>query len=462
MTSRLRISSINEKLLNQSVTLNGWVRTRRGSKGISFIQLYDGSNQNGIQAVADEVLENYEEISKLTTGTSVSIIGKVVESPAKGQAFEIHAEEVRVIGVSSGDLYPLQKKGHTLEFLREIAHLRPRTNTLGAVFRLRNTLSWAIHSFFQERDFLYVQTPIITANDAEGAGEMFHVTALDLENLPRNPEGKVDYSKDFFGTDVSLTVSGQLGAEVFALAFTDVYTFGPTFRAENSNTSRHLAEFWMIEPEMAFTDLQGMLVLTEEFLKYVIGVCLERHEEELEFLQKMYEPKLLETLHHIHQTQFETLTYTEAIDILQKSGESFEFPVKWGIDLQSEHERFLTEKHVKKPLNLIDYPAEIKAFYMKQNADGKTVAAMDVLFPRLGEIVGGSQREDSLETLSRKMKEHGLLGETYDWYLDLRRFGSAPHSGFGLGFERLVQFVSGMKNIRDVIPFPRVPGNANF
>lgn len=462
MTSRLRISSINEKLLNQSVTLNGWVRTRRGSKGISFIQLYDGSNQNGIQAVADEVLENYEEISKLTTGTSVSIIGKVVESPAKGQAFEIHAEEVRVIGVSSGDLYPLQKKGHTLEFLREIAHLRPRTNTLGAVFRLRNTLSWAIHSFFQERDFLYVQTPIITANDAEGAGEMFHVTALDLENLPRNPEGKVDYSKDFFGTDVSLTVSGQLGAEVFALAFTDVYTFGPTFRAENSNTSRHLAEFWMIEPEMAFTDLQGMLVLTEEFLKYVIGVCLERHEEELEFLQKMYEPKLLETLQHIHQTQFETLTYTEAIDILQKSGESFEFPVKWGIDLQSEHERFLTEKHVKKPLNLIDYPAEIKAFYMKQNADGKTVAAMDVLFPRLGEIVGGSQREDSLETLSRKMKEHGLPGETYDWYLDLRRFGSVPHSGFGLGFERLVQFVSGMKNIRDVIPFPRVPGNANF
>ncbi|MEC9461507.1 MAG: asparagine--tRNA ligase, partial [SAR324 cluster bacterium] len=451
MTSRLRISSINENLLNQNVTLNGWVRTRRGSKGISFIQLYDGSNQNGIQAVADEVLENYEEISKLTTGASVSISGKVVESPAKGQAFEIHAEEVRVIGVSSGDLYPLQKKGHTLEFLREIAHLRPRTNTLGAVFRLRNTLSWAIHSFFQGRDFLYVQTPIITANDAEGAGEMFHVTALDLENLPKNSEGKVDYSKDFFGTDVSLTVSGQLGSEVFALAFTDVYTFGPTFRAENSNTSRHLAEFWMIEPEMAFTDLQGMLVLTEEFLKYVIGVCLERHEEELEFLQKMYEPQLLQTLKHIHQSQFETLTYTEAVDILQKSGESFQFPVKWGVDLQSEHERFLTEKHVKKPINLIDYPAEIKAFYMKQNADGKTVSAMDVLFPRLGEIVGGSQREDSLETLSRKMKEHGLPGETYDWYLDLRRFGSAPHSGFGLGFERLVQFVSGMKNIRDVI-----------
>ena len=462
MTSRLRISSINEKLLNQQVTLNGWVRTRRGSKGISFIQLYDGSNQNGIQAVADEVLGNYEEISKLTTGTSVSIIGKVVESPAKGQAFEIHAEEVRVIGVSSGDLYPLQKKGHTLEFLREIAHLRPRTNTFAAVFRIRNTLSWAIHSFFQERDFLYVQTPIITANDAEGAGEMFHVTALDLENLPRNSEGKVDYSKDFFGTDVSLTVSGQLGAEVFALAFSDVYTFGPTFRAENSNTSRHLAEFWMIEPEMAFTDLQGMLVLTEEFLKYVIGVCLERHEEELEFLQKMYEPQLLETLYHIHQTQFETLTYTDAIDILQKSGETFEFPVKWGTDLQSEHERFLTEKHVKKPINLIDYPADIKAFYMKQNADGKTVAAMDVLFPRLGEIIGGSQREDSLETLSRKMKEHKLPSETYDWYLDLRRFGSVPHSGFGLGFERLVQFVSGMKNIRDVIPFPRVPGNANF
>ncbi len=462
MTPRLRISSISEKLLNQQVTLNGWVRTRRGSKGISFIQLYDGSNQNGIQVVANEVLVNYEEISKLTTGASVSILGKVVESPAKGQAFEIHAAEVQIIGTSSGESYPLQKKGHTLEFLREIAHLRPRTNTLGAVFRLRNTLSWAIHSFFQERNFLYVQTPIITANDAEGAGEMFHVTALDLEKLPRNSEGKVDYSKDFFGTDVSLTVSGQLGAEVFALAFTDVYTFGPTFRAENSNTSRHLAEFWMIEPEMAFTDLQEMLVLTEEFLKYVIGVCLERHEEELEFLQKMYEPDLLETLKHIHQTQFETLTYTEAVDILLKSGESFEFPVKWGVDLQSEHERYLTEKHLKKPLNLINYPAEIKAFYMKQNDDGKTVAAMDVLFPRLGEIIGGSQREDSLEALSSKMKEHGLLGETYDWYLDLRRFGSVPHSGFGLGFERLVQFVSGMKNIRDVIPFPRVPGNANL
>ena len=460
--SRLRISSIDEKLLNKAVTLSGWVRTRRGSKGISFIQLYDGSNQNGIQAVADEVLENYEEISRLTTGASVTICGKVVESPATGQSFEIHAEEVRIIGTSSGDQYPLQKKGHTLEFLREIAHLRPRTNTLGAVFRIRNTLSWAIHSFFQERDFMYVQTPIITGNDAEGAGEMFRVTALNMENLPRNSHGKVDYNEDFFGTDVSLTVSGQLGAEVFALAFTDVYTFGPTFRAENSNTSRHLAEFWMIEPEMAFTDLQEMLLLSEEFLKYVIGVCLERHEEELEFLQKMYEPDLLETLKHIHQTQFETLSYTEAVDILLKSGESFEYPVKWGVDLQSEHERFLTEKHVKKPINMIDYPTEIKAFYMKQNSDEKTVAAMDVLFPRLGEIVGGSQREDSLEALSRRLKDHGLQQQTYDWYLDLRRFGSVPHSGFGLGLERLVQFVSGMKNIRDVIPFPRVPGNANF
>ena len=460
--SRLRISSIDEKQLNKAVTLSGWVRTRRVSKGISFIQLYDGSNQNGIQAVADEVLENYEEISRLTTGASVTIRGKVVESPATGQSFEIHTEEVQIIGTSSGDQYPLQKKGHTLEFLREIAHLRPRTNTLGAVFRIRNTLSWAIHSFFQERDFMYVQTPIITGNDAEGAGEMFRVTALNMENLPRNSHGKVDYNEDFFGTDVSLTVSGQLGAEVFALAFTDVYTFGPTFRAENSNTSRHLAEFWMIEPEMAFTDLQGMLLLSEEFLKYVIGVCLERHEEELEFLQKMYEPDLLETLKHIHQTQFETLSYTEAVDILLKSGESFEYPVKWGVDLQSEHERFLTEKHVKKPINMIDYPTEIKAFYMKQNSDEKTVAAMDVLFPRLGEIVGGSQREDSLEALSSRLKEHGLHQQTYDWYLDLRRFGSVPHSGFGLGLERLVQFVSGMKNIRDVIPFPRVPGNANF
>ena len=462
MTSRLRISSINENLLNQNVTLNGWVRTRRGSKGISFIQLYDGSNQNGIQAVADEVLENYEEISKLTTGASVSISGKVVESPAKGQAFEIHAEEVRVIGVSSGDLYPLQKKGHTLEFLREIAHLRPRTNTLGAVFRLRNTLSWAIHSFFQERDFLYVQTPIITANDAEGAGEMFHVTALDLENLPKNSEGKVDYSKDFFGTDVSLTVSGQLGSEVFALAFTDVYTFGPTFRAENSNTSRHLAEFWMIEPEMAFTDLQGMLVLTEEFLKYVIGVCLERHEEELEFLQKMYEPQLLQTLKHIHQSQFETLTYTEAVDILQKSGESFEFPVEWGVDLQSEHERYLVEKHFKCPIILYDYPSEIKAFYMRQNKDGKTVRAMDVLFPGIGEIVGGSQREERYDVLLQKIKRNNLDKKSLWWYLETRKFGTVPHAGFGLGLERLIQFITGMSNIRDVIPFPRTPRNAEF
>ena len=462
MTQRMRISSIDKNQINQSVSLNGWVRTRRDSKGISFIQLYDGSNQNGIQVVADEVLENYQEVSKLSTGASLIIRGQVVKSPAKGLDFEIHAAEIQVIGESAGDQYPLQKKGHSLEFLREIAHLRPRTNTLGAVFRIRNTLSWAVHSFFQQRNFLYVQTPIITANDAEGAGEMFRVTALNLENLPRDSQGKVNYEEDFFGTDVSLTVSGQLGAEVFALAFTDVYTFGPTFRAENSNTSRHLAEFWMIEPEMAFMDLRGMLPLTEDFLKYVIGECLEKHEDELAFLQKMYEPELLETLKHIHQTEFETLTYTEAIGILQKSGESFEFPFEWGLDLQSEHERYLTEKHVQKPINLINYPKEIKAFYMKQNDDGKTVSAMDVLFPRLGEIVGGSQREDSLEVLSARMKEHGLMNESYEWYLDLRRFGTVPHSGFGLGLERLDQFVSGMKNIRDVIPFPRVPGNASF
>ena len=457
-----RIADLGQSLLNRKIHLRGWVRTRRGSKGFSFIQLNDGSNLSGLQVIADEKLENYEEISKLSTGAALEVWGTLVESQGRGQDFELQSEQVLIRGTAPGEEYPLQKKGHTLEFLRDIAHLRPRTNTLGAVFRIRNTLSQAIHRFFQDRGFLYVHTPIITANDAEGAGEMFHVTSLDLEQLPKNKAGKVDYDQDFFGTDVSLTVSGQLGAEVFALAFTNVYTFGPTFRAENSNTARHLAEFWMIEPEMAFMDLQGMLVLTEEFLRELLKECLDRHEEDLAFLQKMYDQELISGLKHICDTPFETLTYTEAVKILVESGKSFEFPVEWGCDLQSEHERYLSEVHVGGPLNLIDYPKDIKAFYMKQNPDGKTVAAMDVLFPRLGEIVGGSQREDDGESLLHLMREKGLPEETYQWYLELRRFGTAPHSGFGLGLERLVQFVTGMKNIRDVIPFPRVPGNARF
>ncbi len=460
--SSLRIAETGPKWVDHEIHLKGWVRTRRGSKGVSFIQLNDGSTQQGIQVVADAGLENYDAVSKLTTGASVETWGTLVESQGRGQTHEVQASRILIRGTSPGDSYPLQKKGHTLEFLREIAHLRPRTNTLGAVFRIRNTLSWAIHRFFQERGFLYVQTPIITANDAEGAGEMFRVTALDLDNLPRDSSGKVDYAEDFFGTDVSLTVSGQLGAEVFALAFTNVYTFGPTFRAENSNTARHLAEFWMIEPEMAFMDLHGMLGLTEEILKSILKECLDRHPQELGFLQKMYDENLIESMEKICALRFETMTYTEAVDILERSGESFEFPVEWGRDLQSEHERYLSEKHVGGPVNLIDYPKEIKAFYMKQNDDGKTVAAMDVLFPRLGEIVGGSQREDDGKLLEALMREKGLPEEHYRWYLELRQYGTVPHSGFGLGFERLVQFATGMNNIRDVIPFPRVPGNANF
>ena len=457
-----RIADLSRNQLNDAIHRKGSVRPRRGSKGFSFIQLNDGSNLSGLQIVADEKLENYEDISKLNTGAAMEVWGVLVESQGRGQDWELQASQVLIRGTAPGEEYPLQKKGHTLEFLRDIAHLRPRTNTLGAVFRIRNTLSQAIHNFFQERGFLYVHTPIITANDAEGAGEMFHVTSLDLEQLPKTKKGSVDYSQDFFGTDVSLTVSGQLGAEVFALAFTNVYTFGPTFRAENSNTARHLAEFWMIEPEMAFMDLRGMLTLTEEFLRTLLRDCLEKHEEDLAFLQKMYDPELISGLEHICKTPFETLTYTEALEILKRSGKSFDFPVEWGCDLQSEHERYLSEEHIGGPLNLIDYPKEIKAFYMKQNPDDRTVAAMDVLFPRLGEIVGGSQREEDGDQLLQLMRKKGLSEEIYQWYLELRRFGTAPHSGFGLGLERLVQFVTGMKNIRDVIPFPRVPGNARF
>ena len=459
---RIRISALTEAQIDTFVCLKGWLRTVRNSKKLSFLQLNDGSTQVGIQITVDSDISNYSEIRTLTTGSAVEVQGLLVAPPGKGQKFEVQAKAIRIYGRASGEQYPLQKKGHTLEFLREIAHLRPRTNTFGAVFRIRNTLAWTVHHFFQERGFYYINTPIITANDTEGAGELFQVTSMNLEQLPRTTEGKIDYTKDFFGTPVNLTVSGQLGTEVFACAFQEVYAFGPTFRAENSNTSRHLAEFWMIEPEMAFYELPELIELSEEFLKSLIQECLTKHEEDLRFLQKMYEPNLLATLNHIVDADFLTLEYSEAIDILQQSGKQFEFPVEWGANLQSEHERYLTEEHFKTPIVLINYPKGIKAFYMKQNEDGKTVAAMDVLFPNIGEIVGGSQREDSYEKLRGTIKEAGLSEEDYQWYLDLRRFGSVPHSGFGLGFERIVQFVTGMKNIRDVIPFPRIPGNASF
>ena len=423
----------------------------------------DGSTQSGIQIIADAELPDYEEIAKLTTGSAVEVIGQLVESPGKGQAFEVQAQQIRIYGRSPGEDYPLQKKGHTLEFLREIAHLRPRTNTFGAVFRIRNTLADAVHRFFQERGFLYIHTPIITASDTEGAGALFQVTTLPLDQrLTLTSQGKPDYSADFFGRPVFLTVSGQLNVEAFACSFGDVYTFGPTFRAENSNTSRHLAEFWMIEPEVAFCELPDLVQLATDFLKFLLSNCLERHSEDLAFLQKMYDPELCATLEHIVSSEFQTVSYTEAVEILQQSKQPFEFPVEWGADLQSEHERYLTEQHYGCPVVLTDYPRDIKAFYMKQNPDDRTVAAMDVLFPRIGEIIGGSQREDNLEQLQKRLRELDLPEEEYGWYLDLRRYGSVPHSGFGLGFERIVQFVTGMKNIRDVIPFPRVPGHADF
>lgn len=445
-----------------SVCVRGWVRTKRGSKNFSFINLNDGSTQAGIQIIVDGNLENYEEIAHLNTGASLEAQGTLVNSPGKGQKYEIQASSIKVYGNASGEDYPLQKKGHTLEFLREIAHLRPRTNTLGCVFRIRNGVSYAIHKFFQERGFVLVHSPIITASDAEGSGEMFRVSALNPLELPKAESGAIDYSNDFFGKPVYLTVSGQLEAEIFATSLSDVYTFGPTFRAENSNTSRHLAEFWMIEPEMAFYDLNDNAQLAEKFLRYLIQYCLDNYRDDLQFLQKLYTKDLIPTLEKIANSQFKKITYTEAIDILIDSKKKFEFMPEWGVDLQSEHERFLTENHFKKPVIVVDYPKEIKAFYMRQNDDGKTVAAMDVLFPKIGEIIGGSQREERLDYLEKKIEEEGMNKEDYWWYLDLRRFGSVPHSGFGLGFERMVQFITGMSNIRDVIPFPRVPNNAEF
>ncbi len=450
--------------VGRQVRLQGWVRTRRDSKGgFSFLEINDGSCFGNVQVIAEQSLPNYaSQILHLSAGCSVTVHGLVKASPAKGQATEVQAQEVIVHGSADAAHYPLQKKGHSLEFLREKAHLRPRSNTFGAVARVRNQVCKSIHDFFQEQGFLYVHTPIITASDCEGAGQMFRVTTLDLGKLPRDEKGNIDYSKDFFGRPTYLTVSGQLEAEIFACALGKVYTFGPTFRAENSNTTRHLAEFWMIEPEMAFYELTDNMDLAEAFLKRICRDVLEKCPEDMHFFQERIDPTAITTLEGIVAGPFERLSYTEAIDLLLKSGKSFEFPVAWGNDLQAEHERYLTEQHFQKPVILYDYPRTIKAFYMRLNEDGKTVRAMDVLVPRVGEIIGGSQREERADVLEERMREQRLDPQSYWWYLDLRRYGTVPHSGFGLGLERTVQFVTGMGNIRDVIPFPRTPGNAEF
>ena len=456
---------LTRKDFGADVTVQGWVRTRRDSKGgFSFVELNDGSCLSGIQVVADGELPNYEEdVKRLTTGCCVRVQGELRESPGKGQAVEVLAKGIEVLGwVEDSEAYPLQKKKHTMEFLREVAHLRPRSNTIGAVARVRNCLATAIHEFFQNRGFLYLHSPIITSSDCEGAGEMFTVTTLDPENVPRGPDGEADYQQDFFGRHTSLTVSGQLAGETYACALTNVYTFGPTFRAENSNTSRHLAEFWMVEPEMAFCDLEGDMDLAEANIKHVFRALLEQCPEDMAFFDKWIDPTAIETLEHIIESEFERLTYTEAVDILKQSGQAFEYPVEWGHDLQSEHERYLTEEHVKRPVIVIDYPREIKAFYMRLNDDEKTVSAMDVLVAKIGEIIGGSQREERRDVLERRMTESDLDPKDYWWYLDLRRYGTVPHAGYGLGFERVVQFATGMANIRDVIPYPRSPGSAEF
>ena len=460
------VISVREVLVREraggTVTVRGWLRTTRHSKDVSFLEVSDGSCFAGLQAVADPTLANYEsEVRGLATGCAVSVTGELVDSPGEGQRYELRATRVEVVGGVAAD-YPLQKKRHSFEFLRTIAHLRPRTNTIGAVLRVRSAASHAIHQFFQQRGFLYLHTPVITASDAEGAGELFRVTTLDPGNPPRDTGGGVDWSADFFGREAFLTVSGQLEAEIAALAVTNVYAFGPTFRAENSNTSRHLAEFWMIEPEMAFCDLAGDMDLAEAFLKAIFAAVLARCPDDLAFFNERIDDTVLATLEHIVAVPFERITYGEAIAILERSGRAFEFPVKWGADLQSEHERFLAEEHVGRPVIVTDYPAAIKAFYMYLNDDERTVRAMDVLVPKVGEIIGGSQREHREPVLRRRIAAAGLDPADYAWYLDLRRFGTAPHAGFGLGFERLVQFITGMKNIRDVVPFPRVPGYAEF
>ena len=447
------------------VTVKGWVRTRRDSKaGVSFIHVSDGSSFHPVQVVAPKDLPNYErDVLHLTAGCAIEATGAIVPSPAKGQPFEMQAAAINVVGwVDDPDTYPMQPKHHSLEFLREVAHLRPRTNVIGAVTRVRHTLAQAIHRFFHERGFFWVNTPIITASDAEGAGALFRVSTLDLANLPRNDSGKVDFAQDFFGRETFLTVSGQLNVEAYCLALSKVYTFGPTFRAENSNTSRHLAEFWMIEPEIAFAELKDNADLAESLLKHVFAALLRERPDDMAFFDERIEKGIVAKLQGIVDSEFVRMDYGEAIEILERSKQKFEFPVKWGIDLQSEHERYLTEKHAKKPVIVMNYPKAIKAFYMRQNEDGRTVAAMDVLAPGIGEIIGGSQREERLERLDARLAEVGIDKETLGWYRDLRRYGTVPHAGFGLGFERTVAYATGLANVRDVIPFPRTPGNAKY
>lgn len=461
MTELKQIFRTPEQFLEQEIEVAGWVRSIRVSKKFGFIELNDGSFFQNLQIVFEEDLGNFEEIAKLGVGTALIVQGRLTASPGSGQAFELKAIEIAVEGSCPSD-YPLQKKRHSFEYLRTIAHLRPRTNTFSAVFRLRSVLSYAIHQYFQERGFVYVNTPIITASDCEGAGEMFQLTTLNLQQVPFDEAGNVDYSQDFFGKAANLTVSGQLNAETFAMAFRNVYTFGPTFRAENSNTARHAAEFWMLEPEIAFADLAQDMALAEDLMKYLIQAALERLPEEMAFFNQYVDKGLLERLEHILHSDFACVTYTEAIAILEKADVAFTYPVSWGIDLQTEHERYLTEQYFKKPVFVTDYPKEIKAFYMRINDDGKTVAAMDLLVPSIGEIIGGSQREERLDVLEQRMEELQLKKEDYWWYLDLRKYGGTRHAGFGLGFERLVMYLSGMANIRDVIAFPRVVRSAEF
>ncbi len=450
-----------EEYLEKTITIGGWVRSLRNSKTFGFIVVNDGTFFEPLQVVFGDKLENFSQVSKLNVGAAVIVTGKLVPTPQAKQPFEIQADEVFIEGVSAPD-YPLQKKRHTFEFLRTISHLRPRTNTFEAVFRVRSLIAYAIHKFFQERDFVYVHTPLITGSDCEGAGEMFRVTTLDMNNIPKADDGTVDYAKDFFGKETNLTVSGQLNGETYAMAFKNIYTFGPTFRAENSNTTRHAAEFWMIEPEIAFADLEDDMILAESMLKYVIRYVLDNAPEEMEFFNKFVDKGLLERLNHVLNSDFARVTYTEAVEILEKNNEHFDYKVSWGADLQTEHERYLTEEIFKRPVFVTDYPKEIKAFYMKQNDDGKTVAAMDCLVPGIGEIIGGSQREDDYEKLAKRMKELGLNEEDYQFYLDLRKYGSTRHAGFGLGFERCVMYLTGMGNIRDVIPFPRTVNNCEL
>ena len=461
LTTIREIYKQRENYLDQEITVGGWVRSVRDSKTFGFIVLHDGSFFETLQIVYHDAMSNFAEISKLNVGAAIVVKGTLVATPQAKQPFEIQASEVTVEGASAPD-YPLQKKRHSLEYLRTITHLRPRTNTFQAVFRVRSLLAYAIHKFFQERGFVYVHTPLITGSDCEGAGEMFRVTTLDLDNVPKTDEGAVDYSKDFFGKETNLTVSGQLNGETYAQAFRNIYTFGPTFRAENSNTTRHAAEFWMIEPEIAFADLDDNMALAESMLKYIIRYVLEEAPEEMNFFNSFIDKGLLDRLNHVLNSEFGHVTYTDAIEILEKNNDNFEYKVSWGVDLQTEHERYLTEEVFKRPVFVTDYPKEIKAFYMKQNPDGKTVAAMDCLVPSIGEIIGGSQREDDYDKLRNRMQELGLKEDDYKFYLDLRKYGSTRHAGFGLGFERCVMYLTGMGNIRDVIPFPRTVNNCDL